>query len=224
MNYQPGTGQHRDGQVPPWGQQEYPPQAQQWGQPGYGGYPGPGYGAPLAPPYAPPPPRRSWIRRHKFLTALLAVIAVLIVAVVLSSIGSGGSGAPSTTGLAGCSSHHAVSARQWLQIAKDPDAARGQCITVYGEVTQFDADTGPSEFRADAGGVRQEPAYGYVSYPTNTLFGGDAKMLGSLVEGDLFTAEVTVAGAQSYDTQIGGSTTAPALRVDSVKRTGHLSS
>ena len=42
--------------------------------------------------------------------------------------------------------------------------------------------------------------------------------------GDLFTAQVTVEGAKSYETTLGGSTTAPLLRVDSVKQTGHLGS
>lgn len=228
MSWQPGTGPQQypqdgsggqqppwngqNGQPAPWGQQAYPPQ--------------------YAPAWQPPqvPPRRSWPRRHKFLTALIAVIAavltafaVLVVIVAVSPAGSGNGAAPAA-GLADCGEHNPVTSREWLEIAKDPDAARGQCIIVYGEITQFDAATGPSGFLADAGGVSQKPSFGYVDYPVNTLFAGDAKMLSSLVEGDLFTAEVTVAGSQSYDTQAGGSTTAPALRVDSVKRTGHVAS
>ena len=84
---------------------------------------------------------------------------------------------------------------------------------MYGKITQFDSATGTEGFRADAGGVRQVPdSIGFVNYPTNTIFSGDSTMLTDFVEGDLFTAKVTVAGAYSYDTQIGGSTTAPQAR------------
>jgi hypothetical protein len=121
--------------------------------------------------------------------------------------------------------YRALTARTWAQIAKDPDAHAGETYIVYGEVTQFDAATGQSAFRADVGGVRQYPDdIGYVSYPTNTVLDGDAAALSPVVQNDLFAAKVTVTGSLSYDTQIGGSTTVPELQVDSITVTGHASS
>ncbi|GAA4706561.1 hypothetical protein GCM10023215_53810 [Pseudonocardia yuanmonensis] len=47
-------------------------------------------------------------------------------------------------------------------------------------------------------------------------------MLDPVVEGDVFTAEVTVKGATDYDTTLGGSTTAPELEVAAITVTGHI--
>lgn len=218
--YDPGAHAQRIGagqQQGPWPQnppQQYPPQydpqgPQQWGPP------------------AQPPRRRSWPRRHKILSALIATAAVLIILVVLVAVAANkppGIAPPAATSLAACTSHHAVTSRQWLEIAKNPDAAKGQCITVYGEITQFDSSTGASAFRAQAGGVRMAISFGFADYPTNVVLAGTTQQLAPFVEGDLFSAQVTVGGHISYDTQIGGSTTAPVLRVDSVTRIGHLSS
>lgn len=113
-----------------------------------------------------------------------------------------------------------ISARQWALIAKNPDAHDGDHIIVYGQVTQFDAATGTDTFRADVDGVVHPKEYGYVDYPTNTILYGDASKLGDLVEGDLFTAKVRVAGSQSYDTQIGGNTTVPLLQITTIRVTG----
>lgn len=248
QQYNPGTHQRRMGGQqyapqgqPPQAQPPFPPQGQPWPQPGYQapqGPPGwqqPGYGqqsygqpsfAPPQPGYQPGPqrPRKSWPARHKILTVLGAAGTLLIIVVVLAALSSGATPTPGTTGLAACRSHHAVTERDWLVIAKDPDAHKGECIIVYGEVTQFDSSTGTGMFRASAAGVKVAPEFGFADYPTNTMLSGSTAALGGLVEGDLFTASVTVAGHVSYDTQLGGSTTAPVLRVDSVTRTGHLTS
>lgn len=122
-----------------------------------------------------------------------------------------------------CISHKAVDARGWLQIAKNLDSHVGDCVIVYGVVTQFDAATGSGAFRADADGVKQVPEYGYVNYPTNTLMTSGEADLSDVVEDDLFTAQVTVLGSYTYDTQLGGHTTAPKLRIDAINVTGHLS-
>lgn len=128
--------------------------------------------------------------------------------------------APSTPAV-----YQALTAHAWAEIAKDPDSHAGEAYIVYGEVTQFDAATGSSAFRADVGGVRQYPdEVGFVNYPTNTVLDGDAAMLGPVVEKDLFTAKITVVGSLSYDTQIGGSTTVPELQISSITVTGHASS
>ena len=98
----------------------------------------------------------------------------------------------------------------------------GEAIIIYGRVSQFDAATGTDSFRADVDGVRHRPSYGYVDYPTNTVLAGDVLALADLVEDDLFTAKVTVSGSTSYDTQIGGETTVPSLRVASITVTGSV--
>ena len=117
-----------------------------------------------------------------------------------------------------------LTAHQWALIGKDPDAHAGETYIVYGEVTQFDANTGPAAFRADVGATRQYPDdTGFVNYPTNTVLDGDAGMLGPVVEKDLFTAKVTVTGTLDYDTQLGGTETVPELQIDSITVTGHAS-
>ena len=89
-------------------------------------------------------------------------------------------------------------------------------------MTQFDAATGTDTFRGDVGGKRQKPSYGYVDYETNTILSGDGPNLAKVVEDDLFTAKVTVLGSFDYETQLGGGTTAPLLRIDSITLTGSL--
>lgn len=61
-------------------------------------------------------------------------------------------------------------------------------------MTQFDSGTGTSAFRANVDGIKHTPRYHFVDYPTNTMLSGDAAALSNVVQGDLFTAEVTVAG------------------------------
>jgi hypothetical protein len=131
---------------------------------------------------------------------------------------------PATTAPVQPAVYHVLTAHKWALIAKDPDAHAGETYIVYGEVTQFDANTGASAFRADVGAVRQYPDdIGFVDYPTNTVLDGDTGTLGPVVEKDLFTAKVTVTGSLSYDTTLGGSTTVPELQIDKITVTGHVS-
>jgi hypothetical protein len=109
-----------------------------------------------------------------------------------------------------------LSARDWQVIAKNPDAHIGERVIVHGRVTQFDAATGTTAFRASVDGVRQKQAY---DYDTNTMLGGDAADLEDIVVDDEFTAEVTVRGSLTYQTQIGGTTTVPVLLVETISRT-----
>jgi hypothetical protein len=102
-------------------------------------------------------------------------------------------------------------AREWQIIAKDPAAHEGERIIVYGRVTQFDAATRDDTFRTTVDGI-DHPGETYA-FDTNTVLSGDAGTLRDIVDDDLFRADVTVAGSMSYDTQIGGSTTAPRLTV-----------
>jgi hypothetical protein len=122
-----------------------------------------------------------------------------------------------------CTTYQPIDNQTWLEIVKDPDSYKDQCYTIYGEVTQFDSDTGNNAFRADVGGTEQTPSYGFVDYPTNTFLTGEASTLSSVVEKDLFTANVMVLGPETYQTQIGGQTTVPELQVDTITVTGSLS-
>lgn len=128
------------------------------------------------------------------------------------------SGAPKVT-------YDKLTARQWKMIAKDPDAHVGDTVIVYGAVTQFDAATGNDTLRADVDGIKHPVQFGFADYPTNVIMTAslNPSRLSKLVEGDIFRAKVTVMGSQAYDTQIGGSTTAPLLYVDGITRIGSTS-
>jgi hypothetical protein len=115
----------------------------------------------------------------------------------------------------------AITAREWQLIAKNPGGHVGERIVVYGQVTQFDAATGTTGFRANVDGVAHKVSYGYADYETNTvLAAASSSLLADVVEKDLFRAEVTVLGSYTYDTAIGGSSTAPKLQVTAIKVTG----
>ena len=109
--------------------------------------------------------------------------------------------------------HREISSRDWQVIAKNPDAHKGKRIIVYGYVTQFDAATGTSSFRASIDAIRHKRTY---KYDTNTLLSGTTEMLNDIVADDQFRAEATVMGSFSYDTQIGGNATVPLLHVDTI--------
>ncbi|GAA4541766.1 DUF732 domain-containing protein [Pseudonocardia xishanensis] len=129
--------------------------------------------------------------------------------------------APTTTAVVASGPAKAITAREWLLIAKDPDAHQGERVIVYGEVRQFDSATGPSGFRANVDGVVHPVKYGYANYETNTVLGaGTGVSLAEVVQDDLFKAEVTVVGSYSYDTQIGGKTTVPMLLITNIEVTG----
>lgn len=211
------------------------------------GFPGPPPWPQWAPPPPPPPashrrPPRKW--HHGKLGALVLLVGGLGVACLVASPTSPQSAgsapatrstyaapprattttAPAATTALALPSTPArkITAREWQLIAKNPDAHIGDTVIVYGQVTQFDAATGTTAFRANADGVEHKPAYGYADYSTNTLFAGDAAVLRDIVEGDLFKAEAIVVGATSYDTQIGGATTAPQLSVTKIDIIGHV--
>lgn len=89
---------------------------------------------------------------------------------------------------------------------------------MYGVVTQFDAATGTSEFRASTGAQKVEHRY---DYDVNTMVHApDPAILKNVVENDFVTMHVEVAGSSSYDTQIGGHTVAPKFNVYIIDVTG----
>ena len=62
-------------------------------------------------------------------------------------------------------------------------------------------------------------SYGFFE-GKNTVLSGSAARLDNLVEGDVFRASVEVIGSYDYDTQIGGETSVPHLKVLSIKVIG----
>ncbi|PJE04067.1 MAG: hypothetical protein CK429_31955 [Mycobacterium sp.] len=116
------------------------------------------------------------------------------------------------------SQYQSISPRDYALLVKDPDAAIGRKLIVYGVVTQFDAATGTSEFRANTGAEKAEHRY---DYDVNTMIhAADPAILKNVVEKDFVIMHVQVAGAYSYDTQIGGHTVAPKFNVFIINVTG----
>ena len=101
---------------------------------------------------------------------------------------------------------------------KDPDSAQGRKISVYCGVNQFDAATGTSSFLAHVAAEPQERSYDYEQ--NAWVEAVDSTILANVVEKDLVTMYVEVAGAYTYDTQIGGTTTVPKFWVYIINTTG----
>jgi hypothetical protein len=110
-----------------------------------------------------------------------------------------------------------ISAADWTQIAKAPDAHTGERIVVHGRVTQFDPETGMPMFRAAIDGVVHQAA---ADYATDAFLTGTPEQLDDLVTRDLFTAEATVTSPYSYETTAGGIVTVPTLEITSLTVTG----
>ncbi|HEX5907538.1 MAG TPA: hypothetical protein VFY56_11015 [Propionibacteriaceae bacterium] len=108
-----------------------------------------------------------------------------------------------------------VTKREWAKIVKNPDRYAGERYIIYGQVTQFDSATGDEGFRADTAHTNTL-SYGIFD-GKNTVLSRSANPLDDLVEEDVFRASVEVIGSYDYDTQIGGETSAPHLKVLSIK-------
>ncbi|OBF28908.1 hypothetical protein A5724_26175 [Mycobacterium sp. ACS1612] len=115
------------------------------------------------------------------------------------------------------STYTPLTAREFAMMAKNPDSWAGRKIVVYGVITQFDAATGATAFRADTG---PSPTTDPYDYDQNTLITAhDARMVANFVEDDVVTMFAEVQGAVTYDTQIGGKTTVPSLLANIVETT-----
>jgi len=112
-----------------------------------------------------------------------------------------------------------LDAAAWAQVAKDPEAARGQKITVFAEVTQFDSATGTGSFRANVGAT--QPA-GEFELETNSMLDGDAEQLSTVTQGDVLKVYAEVTGSLEYETMMGGATVVPALSVAGFEVVGYL--
>jgi len=118
--------------------------------------------------------------------------------------------------------YNALSARDFLKLVKSPDDYTTKRFVVYGQVAQFDSATGSDLFLADTDSTKKYPSYGYVDYNQNTEMAGSDALFKNVVEGDLFVAKIEVVGSDTYDTQIGGSTTVPKFQVDHISVYGHV--
>src|SRR5439155_6300094 len=110
-----------------------------------------------------------------------------------------------------------LSSRGWSQLVKAPDNYTGRGYLVWACVSQFDAATGTDSFRAQASYANQDYWY---SDGDNALFSGTTGQLADFVQDDVVYMKVISAGSFSYDTQIGGNTTAPLFEITSISRKG----
>ncbi|TRW44522.1 hypothetical protein [Georgenia yuyongxinii] len=113
----------------------------------------------------------------------------------------------------------AVDSATWAQIAKDPDAAAGQKVVIFAEVTQFDTATGAESLRANVGAV--QPAAEF-ELETNSIVGAQDDLFAAVAQGDVLKIYAEVDGSLEYETQIGGSTVVPALTAVAVEAVGYL--
>jgi hypothetical protein len=113
-----------------------------------------------------------------------------------------------------------LTARSWEQVVKSPDDYVGHTFRLWACITQFDAATGPDTFRGQASYDEQEFWY---SDADNVVFTGDADLLKEFVQDDVVAMDVMTLGSITYDTQIGGSTTAPAFEVVRIALEGSCS-
>jgi len=97
---------------------------------------------------------------------------------------------------------------QWNTLTRSPAQVKGKNFVIFGCVSQFDANTGGSKFRAYAA---RTPSVSWIS-GVNSMFTGNAKNLLKLQENNAFIAKVNVSGATSYST-IGNKTTVPTFAV-----------
>ena len=119
--------------------------------------------------------------------------------------------------------YEVISPREYALLVKNPDAAKGRKIIIYGYVTQFDAATGTYGFRANTAAT---PGTDWYDYDVNTVVSapaGQSNILTNVVEDDFVTMHVEVVGSYSYDTQIGGNTTVPQFQVNIINVTAHKS-
>ncbi|MCK6210050.1 hypothetical protein KZX45_05780 [Georgenia sp. EYE_87] len=114
----------------------------------------------------------------------------------------------------------AISDRDWALVERDPDSHAGKKYVLYGYVTQFDSNTGPSTFRANTGGEAKSDWY---DYDVNTIVSAeDPSILANVVTDDMVKMYVEVVSSFSYDTTMGGSMTVPLVQVNVIEVTGGM--
>lgn len=114
-------------------------------------------------------------------------------------------------------SYKKLGKRAWQKLVRSPDDHVGERVQVWACISQFDAATGSDTFRGQALNARTRY---WWSDGDNALFMGDEDDLDRFVEDDVVWMNAVLMGSYTYDTQIGGSTTAPVFIVHSIKRKG----
>lgn len=114
-------------------------------------------------------------------------------------------------------SYAEIGTRDFALLVKNPDAYAGDLYVVYGEISQFDAATGTTAFRADVTGQLPERGYDgdykFWQDGENSIVTGAEGLLAGVVKDDQVKMWVEVDGSFSYGTQIGGETTVPKFAV-----------
>ncbi|MEV0889977.1 DUF4190 domain-containing protein [Promicromonospora sp. NPDC050262] len=110
-----------------------------------------------------------------------------------------------------------LDAAQWESIAKNPDEAQGRAVVVFAEVMQFDGSTGPDRFLAGAGVDQPGSAY---ELETQSVFVAEEALLDGVEAGDVLKIHAVVDGSFTYENQIGGASTVPALTVAKIEDVG----
>lgn len=101
----------------------------------------------------------------------------------------------------------------WAQIIKNPDAYEGTRAVLYGEVVQFDVNTGACSFRMQTGPAQTEHSFDYDQNTFVNAGASNCDLLGPIVQDDHLRIWATVTGAYTYSTTIGGSATALELEI-----------
>ena len=98
-------------------------------------------------------------------------------------------------------------------LARDPNGLIGECYTLVVQVLQFDAATGPCAFRGAYDVTAHE--YGFEYIGDNGVFSAHepCPFLDGIYTDSVASMRVLVEGATTYETQVGGSTTAPSFFV-----------
>jgi len=102
------------------------------------------------------------------------------------------------------------------EIVKNPDATAGKAYVMVVNISQFDAATGPCAFRGYWDNTDHEWSFDFRG--DNAYFtAGDEEttcpVLDGIDQNDTIRVWTRSSGSYSYDTQIGGSTTAPSFRI-----------
>lgn len=180
----------------------------------------PQYGAAFNPQQT---PRRGWFRRHLALVIVgacaLALVFVVMLVGVIALLASDGAGGPDYEALAknDPSKFTVVDAASWSAIQKDPDAAKGKRVVIFANIMQFDTATGSDTFMAGVGTYQPTEAY---EFEMDTMFRGATDTLARFKQDDVVRIYGQVAGAQEYDTLIGGRNTVPLIDIAKIENVG----
>lgn len=161
---------------------------------------------------------QGWLRRNRLWVILGGLFTLAVVAVGGLAL-LGGVSEPDYSDLASMdvAAFEPISQKDWSAIEKNPDKYIDKKVIVFAEVTQFDVSTGESSFRGNSSAV--QPAESY-EFDSNTIFQGDPALLKDLGNEDIVKVHGVIAGAEEYETMIGGTATAIIVHVSKIENVG----